>query len=170
MLRSRLILIPTSARLLLIGLLFAISSIPLGAQAVLESHTGQGFAPSYDAAHEITLTGAIQEVVAQHVAGSPAGMHLLVAGAQGLVDTHVGPFLSKETIAALQTGTPIQIVGATLSLHGRDYFLARQLIIGGRTVTVRSERGFLVHEHSPRVARSRPEGKSNETTQKGSEL
>jgi hypothetical protein len=158
-----------SARLL-IGLLFAISSIPLGAQARPESVAGQSFGLTYDAARETTLTGTIQEIVSKHEAGSPAGMHLLVAGPQGKVDTHVGPYLSKETIASLQTGAPVQIIGATLSLHGKTYFLARQLTVGGRTVTVRSERGFLVHEHSPRVARSRTEGKSGETVQKGREL
>jgi hypothetical protein len=60
-----------------------------------------------------------------------------------------------------------------MSLHGKDYFLARQLAVGSRTVTVRSERGFLMHEHSSRVATNTPEVKSsvksNPTAQKASE-
>jgi len=165
--RSRLFLLPTSARLL-ISLLFAISSISLGAQATPKSSAGRSFGPTYDAARETTLSGTIQEIVTHHEAGDPGGVHLLVAGPQGVVDTHVGPFLNKEMTAALQTGASVQVIGAPLSLHGKNYFLARQLTVGGRTVTVRSERGFLVHQSAPRMARSRRDAKSDE--QKGSEL
>ncbi len=166
--RRRLIPVPISARLM-IGLLLAVSSAPLGAQQVSESHIERGFGPVYDAAHETTLTGTIQDVVTEHAAGSPAGMHLLVAGPDGVVDTHVGPFLSKQTIEALQAGTPVQIVGAMSSIRGKDYLLARQLSVAGRTITVRSERGILVHEHSPRAAHA-SQDKSDKTAQKESAL
>src|SRR5271166_6512145 len=114
-----LILTSTSARLS-IGLLLAISSLQLLAQAP-EHRAGRGLSAAYDPAHETTLVGTIQEVVTKHETGSPAGMHLLVAGAQGVVDAQVGPYLSKETTAAVQTGAAIQIVGATVSLHGKEY-------------------------------------------------
>ena len=107
-------------------------------------------------------------MVTLHEAGDPAGLHLLVAGREGVVDTHVGPFLNKETIAALETGAAVQVIGAPLSLHGNNYFLARQLTVGGRTVTVRSERGFLVHQSAPRVSGSKRVVKS--AGQKGSAL
>ncbi len=165
---TRLILISTSARLL-IGLLFAISSIPLGAQAAPISRAGRGFSPAYDITRETTLIGTIQEVVTSPVAGSPAGMHLLVGGPEGVVDTHVGSFLSKETKKALQAGAPVQIVGATLTTNGKDYLLARQLTVGGRTLTVRNERGLLVYEPSARAARSRAKDKGDKTAQTGSQ-
>ena len=107
----------------------------------------------YDKAHEITLNGTVQEVVSKRIAGSPIGMHLLVTGPQGLVDAHLGPYLTKDTQEALHTGEPVQIVGAMEKLHGTSYLLARQLIFGGRLVTVRSERGFLLRAHSSRVVR-----------------
>jgi hypothetical protein len=142
---------------LLTGLLFATMAVPLGAQPASESRPGLGFGPVYDAAHEITVNGTIQKIVTRHVVGSPAGMHLLVARPEGVVDAHVGPFLSKETKKALQTGTPVRIVGATSSLNGKDYFLVRELTVGGSTVTVRSEHGLLVRVHSPRAQRARTE-------------
>lgn len=150
---------------LLTGLLFAILAVPLGAQTAPESRAGRGFGPAYDAAHETILHGTIREVVTKHETGSPAGMHLLVAGPQGVVDTHVGPYLSKETREALRAGAPVQIVGAAVSLNGKEYFLARQLTVGTRTVTVRSPHGFLVREHAPRVARSKAESKTEKTSQ-----
>jgi hypothetical protein len=135
---------------LLSGLLFAIIAVPLGAQTAPESRAGQGIGSGYGAAHETTLNGTIQEVITQNVAGSPAGMHLLVDGAQGVVDVHVGPFLSSATKEALHVGTPVQIVGAPMLAHGKEYFLARELSVGGRTITIRSKRGFLAHPHGER--------------------
>jgi hypothetical protein len=140
---------------LLAGLLLTILTIPLSAQPVRTSHPGRGFGLGYDAAHEVTLNGTVQEVITRHVLGTPAGMHLLIAGPQGTVDAHVGPFLTKDTREALRTGLPIQIVGATEKLHGKQYLLARQLIFGGRMVTVRSERGFLLQPYSARRAAAR---------------
>lgn len=154
---------------LLASLLVAILAVPLGAQTAAESRPGSGFGPSYDAAHEIVLEGTIQEIVTGHAVGSPAGMHLLVAGPQGVTDAHVGPFLTQETKDALLTGAQVQMVGARLSLHGKDYLLVRQLTVGGRSVTLRSKHGLLVHERPLVAQRSRPEGKSVTTAQPRSE-
>jgi len=131
----------------LAALLFAIISV-LGAHAASETHPAQGFGPIYDAAHETTLNGTIQQVVTKHTVGSPAGMHLMVAGPHGLVDAHVGPFLSREMKTAVQSGMLVRIVGASALLHGKSYFLARQVTIGDQTVTVRSTRGILMPPHS----------------------
>lgn len=136
---------------LLAGLLFAILAVPLGAQSASQTRAGHGIGPVYDAAHEITINGTVQEVVTKHVLGSPAGTHLLVSGEQGTVDAHVGPFLTKDTQEALHTGLPVQIVGAMQEIHGKQYLLARQLIFGGRTVAVRNEHGFLVHNVAKRT-------------------
>jgi len=149
---------------LLISVSFPILAV---AQSMHASPAAQGFGPAYDAAHEITLNGTIQEVTVRQVSGSPPGTHVLVAGPQGLVDAHAGPFLSKETRDALQAGRPIEIVGATTWLNEKSYLLARQLIIGGRTITVRSKHGFLLREHPAGATRSTPEGKSEKIAPQG---
>jgi hypothetical protein len=146
---------------LLTGLICAVLAIPLGAQAAPESHAGRGFGPAYDVARETTLIGTVQEVVTQHVAGSPAGMHLLVTGPEGVVDVHVGPFLTQETKEALHTGTPVQIIGANVLLHDKQYFLARELGIGGRTITIRSTHGFLVYPHADHGVRTHAKAEEN---------
>lgn len=146
---------------LLAALLFAIIAVPQGDLAASETHPAQGFGPVYDAAHETTLNGTIQQVITKHTVGSPAGMHLIVVGPQGLVDAHVGPFLLKEMKTAVVAGMPIRIVGATTLLHGKSYFLARQVTIGDRTVTVRSPRGIMLPPHSD-VA---PHGRTRKSAQ-----
>ena len=155
---------------LLTGLLFAVVAIQPSAQTAADSRARRPLIPSYDKAHEITLNGTVQEVVTKRVPGSPFGMHLLVAGPEGVVDAHVGPYLSKDTQEALHAGLPVQIVGAMEEAHGKHYLLARQMIFGGRMVTVRSENGFLVRARGPRMGRSNPDHKDAKTTQKGESL
>jgi hypothetical protein len=121
--------------------LLIISAASVAAQS---APAAQGFGPAYDSAHEAILAGTIQEVITKHTLGSPAGMHLQVAAAQGVVDAHLGSFLSEESKGALTVGMPVQIVGAHVTLNGKDYFLARQVTVSGQTIIVRNARGFLV--------------------------
>src|SRR5208282_3240529 len=94
--------------LMIVGLV-AMAAAPLSAQE-RESHPGRGFNAPYDAAHEITVNGTVKEIVTRHALGTAPGMHLLVSGADGVVDAHVGSFLTEETRAALHEGLPVQIV------------------------------------------------------------
>lgn len=136
------------------ALLFTILAIPTSAQVAPESHAGRGFGPAYDAAHETILVGTIQEVVNEHVAGTPAGMHLLVAGLKGVVDAHVGSFLTEQKKDALHAGAQVLIVGVAVQLQDKEYFLARELRVGGRTVTIRNSRGCLVYPHADRIVKT----------------
>lgn len=145
---------PTSAMRTLTGptsvLLFAILALPLTAQVAPESRSSRSAAPVYDAAHEINITGTIQELVTKPTAGSPTGAHLVIAGPQGIVDAHLGHYLTQDTQKALRPGTPVQVVGAIETLHGKQVLMARQLVFAGRTVTVRSANGFLVRTKATR--------------------
>jgi hypothetical protein len=130
----------------MIGLLFASFTLPLNAQTTLESRAPRPFA--YDKTQEVTFTGVVRQVISQPVPHGPMGLHVLVANPQGTVDVHLGPYLADDVCKALYGGEPIQIVGVPDTIHGKTYLLARQLIFGGRLVTIRSEHGFLVLTHS----------------------
>lgn len=139
-------------------LIFAVTATSLNAQPV-NSGARPPLAWGYDKAHEITLNGTIAAINEKAATGSPAGLHLMVSSAQGQVDAHLGPYMTKETLEALHTGIPVQIVGAMEKLHGKEVLLARQVIFGGRLVQVRSENGFLEREHSAKsLHRNRKSG------------
>jgi hypothetical protein len=142
--RTRLTKPTTMIAGLIVGLLFATLTVPLGAQPVPTSRAGRGLGPFYDSTREVTLTGDIQSVATKHVVGSPAGMSVKVASAQGLVNAHLGPFLTKEVAESLHLGTPVEIVGATVTTHGKSLFLARLVKVGGTTITVRNKNGILM--------------------------
>ena len=128
----------------LTGVLLAFFALPVGAQPVDETHPAPSRMIIYDSAHEVTINGTVKSVLAKHVAGSPAGMHLLVTGAQGTVDAHVGPFIPKTIRQALHMGLPLEVVGSMTTVRGKQFLLVRQLIYGGQTITVRNSHGFLL--------------------------
>ena len=131
--------------------LCAIIAIPVNAQPTADSHHARTLA--YDRTHEITVNATVEQVITKPAAGSPAGLHVMVTGPDGTVDAHLGPYMTQETREALRVGTPVQIVGAMDTVSGKSYLLARQLIFGGRLVTVRSLGGFLIQGSSSHAHR-----------------
>ncbi len=127
---------------LLPGVLMVSLATPVVAEPAAGSVPERNAIAKYDATREITINGTVQQVITKHVAGSPAGMHLMVSGAQGLVDAHVGPYMSKSAKEALHMGLPVQIVGAMETLRGKQYLIVRQLGYGGQTLTIRNKYGF----------------------------
>jgi hypothetical protein len=128
-----------NAAALVIALSFALA-LPAGAQ----SANRKGLA-AFDATHEVTLQGTIKEVVTHPPAGSPLGMHLTVATTTGTQDVHVGSYLPKHvTENLLHANAQVIVVGSSVNLAGKNIFLARQLVVGGQTIAVRSEHGALI--------------------------
>jgi hypothetical protein len=118
------------------------------ASASKDPSAARGFGFVYDPAREVTLVGTVQEFVTQHIAGSPMGLHVLISTSGKTVDAHIGPVLSKQLQETLHVGELVQVVGVRENVHGKNVLLARQLIYGGRQVTIRNERGFLVRPAS----------------------
>lgn len=129
-------------------LLFALSGTSLVAQSATEVQATHGRAPIYDPARETTVVGTVQEVITKHTAGGPAGMLLVVAGPNGVVNAHLGPFVNAETKAALRVGEVVEIVGVTTHVREKEFFLVRELTVAGHTVEIRSAHGFLIFPHT----------------------
>jgi hypothetical protein len=113
------------------------------------SSVGRGLGFLYDPAKEVTIVGTVEKIVPRSATGL-MGLHVIVSVQGQTVDAHIGPYLSKQIQETLHAGELIQVVGAHEYIRGKDFLLARQLAYGGRQVTVRSERGFLVGTASPR--------------------
>ncbi|HKM90827.1 MAG TPA: hypothetical protein VJX29_09435 [Candidatus Acidoferrales bacterium] len=125
--------------------LFAAIALPAFAQTPGGSAAAQPTPHAYDITKEVILRGTISQVVQRPAAGLPLGLHLMVATGQGTVDVHLGPYLGR--IAAekgLVAGAAIQMYGVTTHFAAGDVFLARIVVVGNQTITVRSENGFPV--------------------------
>lgn len=99
----------------------------------------------YDTTKEVVLKGTISEVSGHPKAGLPLGLHLMVSTAQGEMDVHLGPYFGR--IAAekgLVGGAAIQVTGVNLRLAAGDVFLARVVVVGKQTLTIRNQNGIPV--------------------------
>jgi hypothetical protein len=112
---------------------------------VLASESPEAPILGYSMARETTVTGSIDAVGSGHTAGSPAGLHVLVNTAQGMIDASVGSYLSADVRHSLSKGQVVQLVGMKRSIDGNEYLVARTLTIAGRAIAIRNEHGFLMH-------------------------
>jgi hypothetical protein len=122
--------------------------------SVPSTATSAGWNSANSPAGEIKVLGTIRQVVSNHDAGGPAGVHILIDGPLGSFDASLGSFLPNDVRQALSNGAPVQITGIVRSANGKDYLLVRQLNVGGHQVTIRNANGFLVHNSSSTGAAS----------------
>lgn len=122
------------------GVLMACLAAPV--TAATESQPARGVVGQYDAAHEMTINGTVQQVITKHTVGSPAGMHLMISGNNGMVDAHVGPYLTKSMQQAVHFGLPVQVVGSMVTVRGKQMLLVRELTYGSQTIIVRNSHGL----------------------------
>ena len=97
-------------------------------------------------AHDITMTGTVQRLVAAHA----SGLQLVVDGPQGSFTASLGPKLSTEVRQSLSQGAPVQAVVIQQTVNGKQYLLVRKLTVAGKETIVRNENGFLIHTSSQR--------------------
>ncbi len=125
--------------------LFSAIALPAFAQTPGGSAAAQPAPRGYDITKEVILRGTISQVVQRPAAGLPLGLHLMVATGQGTVDVHLGPYLGRiASEKGLVAGAAIQMYGVSTHFAAGDVFLARIVVVGNQTITVRSENGFPV--------------------------
>jgi hypothetical protein len=100
---------------------------------------------AWKASDEITMSGVVQEVLKQHPAGGPAGFNFVMTASQKPLTVNTGSSLSKDVRNQIRSGASVLVVGLTRTMNGQSYLLARELVVGGQTIQVRSKNGFPVH-------------------------
>lgn len=134
-------------------LLIALVAVPALGRAAQEAPSQKAAVPVYDAAHEVTLQGTVEKAVAKPPAGSPIGVHLIVATPRGSVDAHLGLLGMKQANqAGIFPGAAIEMVGAMVQVGGKELLLVRKLTVGGQTMALRNKSGFPVFQMAPRAS------------------
>jgi hypothetical protein len=102
-------------------------------------------ASKYNLTKEVTLTGTVQSLVRKPAPGTVMGAHLMVSTAQGTVDAHIGNLvLAGRSPVSFAPGQSVRLVGLMTTINHQDIFLVRTIQTENRTITIRSEHGFLV--------------------------
>jgi len=99
--------------------------------------------PKYDVANEVKIKGVVEEI--REVPGAYEGTHLVVKTDTGTVLVHVAPasFL-KEMDTSFAVGSQVQVTGAKAPNAPEEEILAREIIVGTNTVTLRDDKGIPV--------------------------
>src|SRR5271157_318583 len=122
---------------LLAGLLFAISAIPLIAQPAGESPL------SYDISKEVTLSGTVSALIAKPAPGMMWGAHLMLQTASGKVDASLGRWaLEGKGALSVTPGQQVEVTGVMTTLRDKEVFVARTVKVNGKVYTMRNERGI----------------------------
>jgi archaellin len=96
--------------------------------------------PKYDVANEVKIKGVVAEV--REVPGAYEGVYLVVKTDSGTALVRVAPaaFL-KDMDTSFAVGNQVQVTGAKALNGSEEQILAREIIVGTNTVTLRDDKG-----------------------------
>lgn len=99
--------------------------------------------PKYDVANEVKIKGVVAEV--REVPGNSEGVYLVVKTdtATALVRVAPAAFL-REMDTSFAVGNQVQVTGARALNVAEEQILAREIVVGTNTVTLRDDRGIPV--------------------------
>lgn len=102
---------------------------------------GQGPMFRYDPSSETTISGTIEEIQTLD-SMCQSGTHLTIKTKKGNTEVALGPtkFLADQNLE-LKKGDQVQILGAKANTRREEMFVARQITSGGKTVTLRDDKG-----------------------------
>ena len=107
------------------------------AQAPRPGHPGR----MYDPANETVVKGTI-EAVTQGAGGRMMGAHLTVKVGDETWQVVLGPstFIASKGFAFAK-GDLVEVTGSKTAMMGTEYFIAREVVKDGKTLTLRDKSG-----------------------------
>lgn len=113
--------------------------------------------PKYDVSKEVKIKGTIEDVkemtlgthASEPKAGSPAtsgkgevGVHLMVKTATETIEVRLCPSgYLKDFEVAFSKGQQVEVTGSRIKVDDTDVILAREIVQGNNTVTLRDKQG-----------------------------
>lgn len=136
---------------------FSVFVSPARGQSSAAANVTDQLAPVYDTAKEVKIQGTIQQI--QAVKAGVAGTHVIIKTQNGSVDAHLGasPAVDAKRLG-LSVGQSVEITGMIAAMGGSNVFLARTLVVDGRTMTLRSEHGIPIRAVMPQKSGAAPKG------------
>jgi len=128
--------------------ILAVGLVLLGFPSLQAQHKGPGKSHMmYNPDAEITIKGTVQNVTQggkDTMSEMPMGMgtHLTVKTAQGNTEVMIGPtkFLNNKGFTFAK-GDAVEITGSKVTMHGTESLIAREVVKGGKTMTLRDKTG-----------------------------
>jgi len=98
--------------------------------------------PKYDVAKEVKIKGVIDEVKEMTMGKGEAGVHLMVKTATETIEVRLCPSgYLKDFEVAFSKGQQVEVTGSRIKVDEKDVILAREVVQGNNTVTLRDNKG-----------------------------
>jgi hypothetical protein len=95
-----------------------------------------------------TITGIIQKPGSITSTRCSAGACASLATPQGNVLILLGSYQKEALQSVLMAGSPMQASGQIQDVGGQKLLVAKQIVVGGKTIAIRNDHGFLIHERT----------------------
>jgi len=122
----------------------AVIALVLGVAArgqQIQLSAGHRAGAAYDVAHESVISGKIVQYSSASTT-PPLGAHISLQTVSGTIEVHAGNAkLIQASNISLQAGDSVSITGETVPFGNGSVFVARVIVKGSRSVTVRSKNG-----------------------------
>ena len=124
--------------------LLSIAASVFALTSCLMASTGPGMhrmMRMYDPSTETTFKGTV-EGVAHPARGPLMGTHLSVKTGDGVVAVALGPanFIASSGFAFVK-GNQLEITGSKVTINGKEWIIAREVVKDARTLTLRDKDG-----------------------------
>lgn len=119
----------------------AAAALAVAGAVIASAQPGPGMGRMYDPKTETTLKGAVDSVT-QGTRGMWMGTHLMVKTAEATVEVMLGPayFITSKGFSFAK-GDEVEITGSKVTVNEKGYVIAREVVKGGKTLTLRDKTG-----------------------------
>ena len=129
-------------RAMIVAMILAVGIVLLGVPLASAQTPKSGKAGRmYDPATETTLKGTV-EAVTQPTRGRMMGTHLTVKAGEESRDVMLGPskFITSKGFTFVK-GDSVDIAGSKVTMDGKEYVIAREVVKDKKTLTLRDKNG-----------------------------
>jgi DNA/RNA endonuclease YhcR with UshA esterase domain len=112
---------------------------PAAAATSSASHSAM---PKYDVAKEVTIKGTVEDVKEMTMGKGEAGVHLMVKTGTETIEVRLCPSgYLKDFEVAFSKGQQVEVTGSRVKVDDKEVILAREVVQGNNTVTLRDKQG-----------------------------
>lgn len=98
--------------------------------------------PKYDVSKEVKIKGTIDDVKEMTMGKGEAGVHLMVKTATETIEVRLCPSgYLKDFEVQFAKGQTVEVTGSRIKVDDKDVILAREVVQGNNTVTLRDKQG-----------------------------
>ncbi len=121
-------------------------AVPLSIGAFAQKNNGSEpsahVMPKYDASKEVKIKGTIEDVKEMTMGKGEAGVHLMVKTSSETIEVRLCPSgYLKDFEVAFSKGQTVEVTGSKVKVEDKDVVLAREVVQGNNTVTLRDKQG-----------------------------